>query len=173
MALCKITPPAISLTEYTLYSPLLHWYFCSRVSVTIEDEFFTALTSTSSLGFPFGGLGSMDWTSSLCFRPIRPFVKFSILNSIICLPLFDVCGQWPLLVIFWFSVQLWARCNNFCVVGSLLCYQFSLYTLSRFRLVLYQTEVWDLSSPNPGGVIGFGIRVVPTVGNLSTGRCWV
>ena len=113
------------------YSPLLCWYFCSRVSDTIEDEFFTASTSTSSSEFPVGRLGSMDWTSSLCFRPLRPFVKFAILNSIICLLLFDVCGQWPLLVIFWFFAQLWACYNKFCVVGSLLCYRFSLCTLLR------------------------------------------
>ena len=113
MALCKITPTAISLAEYTLYSPLLRWYFCSRVSVTIEDEFCIASTLTSTLGFPAGSLGYMDWTSSLCFRPLRPFVKFAILNSIIFLPLFDVCGQWPMLVIFWFFTQLWSWCNIF------------------------------------------------------------
>ena len=32
-----------------------------QVSVTMEEEFVTALTSTSSLGFPVGSLESMDW----------------------------------------------------------------------------------------------------------------
>ena len=123
MALCKTTPPAISLAEYTLYSPLLCWYFwqskCSlKISLVLHRHRRVAWGSRPAAWNLWAG------TSSLCFRPLRPFVKFAILNSIICLPLFDVCGQWPLLVIFWFFAQLWACCNNFCVVGSPMCYQF-------------------------------------------------
>jgi hypothetical protein len=59
----------------------------------------------------------------VCLRPLRPFVKLAMYNSIICFPLFDVLlGLWPLLVITAIStlVRVWLYS---CVVESLLCYQ--------------------------------------------------
>ena len=151
MALCETTPPSRSLAEYTLYSPLLCWYFwqskCSlKISLVLHRHRRVAWGSWPVAWNLWAG------TSSLCFRPLRPFVKFAILNSIICLPLFDVCGQWPLLVIIWFSVQLWACCNKFLCRRVTVVLPILHWIFSSSMLSLCQTEVWDLFSPDPGGV---------------------
>ena len=116
----QITPPAISLAEYTLYSPLLCWYFCCRVSSSSEDEFYKDRHRRVTWGSQ-----TTAWCCGMGFRCYAPgllglLLLLAMYNSITSLSLIDVMlGQWPLRVIYFLLFQDLAI--YLCVIESLFC----------------------------------------------------
>ena len=116
----QINSTAISLAEYSLYSILLCWYFCCRVSSSSEGELYDDRHRRVTWGSQTAAWGCRTVFHRYASGLLGLLVLLAMYNSITSLSLIDVMlGQWPLRVICFLLFQELAI--YLCVVESLFC----------------------------------------------------